>query len=160
MTIDIRPPERIARDFTQHIHAAPGAVFPLLCPVREHDWIEDWSTDFVISESGLVEEGCVFQTPGTEGQPPATWVVTRHEPAVFEVEMVKLIPGHTVTRLAIALSGDGGEGTLAHVRYEWTALSAEGEPDVERWTEDAWRVFMGIWEDAMNSWFANEAAHD
>ena len=158
MAIATRPPVRAAREYTQRIDAAPEAVFPLLCPVREHDWIEGWRTDFVISESGLAEEGCVFQTPGDEGQPPATWVVTLHDPSAHEVAMVKLVPGHTVTRLAISLESDSAGHTRARVRYEWTALSPAGEEEVARWTEQAWRAFMHAWEEALNAWFARGGA--
>jgi hypothetical protein len=54
-------------------------VFPLLCPVREYEWIEPWSCDMVFSESGLAENNAVFRThfPAQGGE--ETWVVCRYE---------------------------------------------------------------------------------
>ena len=37
----ILTPTRVAHTYTQHLVAPPKAVFPLLCPVREADWIRD-----------------------------------------------------------------------------------------------------------------------
>lgn len=46
----------------QHVSAEPEAIFPLLCPVREFDWIPTWDCDLVYTGSGIAEEGCVFRT--------------------------------------------------------------------------------------------------
>jgi len=55
---------RINRNYVQHIQAAPDAVFPLLYPVREGDWLDGWSegVEIVHSRSGLAEDDCVFIT--------------------------------------------------------------------------------------------------
>ena len=33
---------RVVHEFTQTNSAAPEKVFPLLCPVREDDWLPGW----------------------------------------------------------------------------------------------------------------------
>ena len=43
----IRKPVRVAHSYTQSIHAEPGAVFPLLCPVRELDWAQQSPPELV-----------------------------------------------------------------------------------------------------------------
>jgi hypothetical protein len=40
--------KRIVKSYTMHLCAPPAEVFPLLCPVRETDWIEPWSCDMVL----------------------------------------------------------------------------------------------------------------
>ena len=89
--------------------AAPRAdVFPLLCPVRERDWIPGWEADVLHSRSGLAEPGCVFVTRPGEGR--VAWIVTRHEPpraiafAIFhgdvaETLLVELAPTEDGTEL-------------------------------------------------------------
>ena len=51
---------------TVHHVAKIGApvekVFPLLCPVREYEWIDGWSCRLVHSESGFAEKGAIFTT--------------------------------------------------------------------------------------------------
>ena len=43
-------PNRATRTYTQHLVAEPAVVFPLLCPVREADWIDGWSPTFVMHD--------------------------------------------------------------------------------------------------------------
>lgn len=154
-TIDIqhlvRKPHRVRHSYTQTINAGPEAVFPLLCPVRELDWAPGWQPDWVISDSGTAEAGCVFQTPGDSTQDqPATWVVTRHDPEAHRVEMFKLIPQHTLMMLQASLEPNDEDCTAATIAYEYTALGPAGDAFIEQCTEEWYREFMSHWETAMN----------
>src|SRR5262245_10938344 len=62
-----------------HAGAEPADVFPLLCPVREREWIDGWDADVLHAESGHAELGCVFVARLAGGH-EATYVVTRYEP--------------------------------------------------------------------------------
>jgi hypothetical protein len=126
-------------------------VFPLLCPVRECEWVPGWQPTWVISATGVAEPGCIFQTAGEADSAPATWVITRHDPKRYRADMVKLIPDHTLTRLWIVLEPDGAGGTLATIRYEFTALSAEAEAFVRTRTAEWYEGFMRGWEAALNA---------
>lgn len=44
--MDIRQPKRVRHSYTQSLIAPPGKVFPLLCPVREKEWVSDWNKVF------------------------------------------------------------------------------------------------------------------
>jgi hypothetical protein len=37
--MDVRPPRRAQHTYVQALRAAPAEVFPLLCPVREREWV-------------------------------------------------------------------------------------------------------------------------
>lgn len=68
----INQPRRVKHSFTQSLKGTPEQVFPLLCPVREADWIPGWTTDWVISESGVAEQTVFFRhrlARGQEGAP-------------------------------------------------------------------------------------------
>lgn len=60
--------QRAVRSCRQTIDAKPEVVFPLLCPVREAEWLDGWNCRMIYSVGGLVEEGAVFSTskPGEE----------------------------------------------------------------------------------------------
>ena len=60
----VEKPNRVSRSYTQHLGAPPTEVFPLLCPVREAEWVKDWRPRLVLSDSGFAEPDCVFITPG------------------------------------------------------------------------------------------------
>jgi hypothetical protein len=144
--VKIAPPVRATRTFEQRLLASPERVFPLLCPVRETEWVEGWDPSLVISASGIAERDCVFVTP----DPEAVWVVTEYEPP-RRIEFVKVTPGLTVARIAIALKTAGENETRAGVTYMHTALSAEGERFVAGFTEEHYARFMKEWERALNA---------
>lgn len=148
----IRTPRRVRHGYRQAINATPDTVFPLLCPVREMDWLAGWRPHWVLSASGVAERHCVFQTPGDDGPdaPAAVWVVTRHDPRALQVEMVKVAPGHTVTCLEVSLAPRGSDGTWAEVNYEFTAIGPAGDRFLDACTPAWYREFMQRWETAMN----------
>ena len=41
--------KRVTRSYRQQIDGSPTEVFPLLCPVRERDWLHGWDCDMVYS---------------------------------------------------------------------------------------------------------------
>ncbi len=100
------PPKRVSRSYTQTLVAPPEAVFPLLCPVREADWIPDWDALLVVSTSGVAEEDCVFITEA--GADKTFWYTTRYEPKNGFIEFVRFTPGLTATRLSIQLAAVAG----------------------------------------------------
>ncbi len=68
---------KISGSFEAEISAPADIVFPLLCPVREYDWISTWKCEMVQSESGVAEKLCVFITD-TEPFGKETWICTRY----------------------------------------------------------------------------------
>lgn len=60
--MDIVKPNRATRTYTRRLVGSPEAVFPLLCPVRERDWIQGLDPVLVVSKSGVAKPDCVFTT--------------------------------------------------------------------------------------------------
>jgi hypothetical protein len=148
-------PTRAAHTYTQHLAAAPERVFPLLCPVREADWIAGWDPLLVVSASGVAERDCVFVTSAAPSD--AIWIITRHEPAAGFVEMIKVTPGVTVCRLTIQLRAAPG-GCEADVTYSHTSLGAEGDRFVAAFTPEFYAQFMRDWEARLNHWLRHGRA--
>jgi len=111
--------------FSIQMHLAFSAeeIWPLLCPVREYDWIEVWACDLVHSESGYNELGCVFQTEfPTEGD-RETWVTSRFEP-MERIEFVRINSWRGI-RFVITLEPDDA-GTVLTWTHHVTPLSDAG----------------------------------
>jgi hypothetical protein len=144
--MEIRKPNRVSRSYLQRLTAPPARVFPLLCPVREADWIEGWDPIAVMTESGVAEPGCVFVTRTASSD--AVWVVTRYEPD-SRVEMIKVTPGVTACRLTIELQA-APTGCNARVIYEHTSLGPDGDDFVRGFTEPVYEQFMRDWEARLN----------
>lgn len=115
-----------------HLDGTPERVFPLLCPVREYDWIDGWSCEMVYADTGVAELGGIFRTDFPDlGE--ETWTISRYEPS-RAIEFVRVAPRVAVVKLDIALEPEGAR-TRARVTHTYTALSPAGEAVVEAWTQ-------------------------
>jgi hypothetical protein len=152
--MEIRPPVRVSHTYTQTLNGSPAEVLPLLCPVREADWVPDWAPRLVISSTGLAEPDCVFITPdpAAPAGAEAIWTVLHQDPTAGTVEMLKVTPGFLVVRLAIALRPRPEAGCHAVVTYCYTALSPAGEAYVRERTAASYAEFMRGWESALNAY--------
>ena len=119
---------RLLFDTTLTLHGTPDEVFALLCPVREYDWIPDWSCTMIHSTSGVAELGCVFTRERDE-----TWITTLYEPPQ-RIGYTIVSPGTAVRTLAFRLTATGPRTTTTEVISTATALSPAGEADVLGWT--------------------------
>jgi hypothetical protein len=152
--VRIDTPKRAVRTYTQTLTGDPSQVFPLLCPVREADWIDGWDPVLVLSRSGVAEADCVFVTAA---QPQnAIWYITRHEPNRF-VEMIKITPGVTACKLTITVSASGS-GSQATITYMHTSLGPDGDAFVDSFTEEYYEKFMRDWEARMNHYLKEGTA--
>ena len=149
--MEIRKPARESHQYTQRINANAKEVFPLLCPVRESEWIPGWDPRLVLTESGFAEQGAAFVTE-VDGR-EATWVITQHDPEAGFVAMVEIVPRLVVIELSIQVNGVGESEAECVISYTYTALSPDGEVFVRERTPEWYLGFMGEWEGLLNSHF-------
>lgn len=151
----IEKPRRVSHTYTQHLVAPPDRVFPLLCPVREAEWLDGWDPLWVASNSGVAEPDGVFITQSA-GLPEAIWYITRHEPDRGLVEMIKITPDVTACRLRIQVRA-APAGSEAVVTYGHTSLGPSGDALVASFTAAYYAQFMRDWESRMNYFLTHGA---
>jgi hypothetical protein len=144
----VEKPNRVSHSYTQHLKASPAAVFELLCPVRETEWVNDWRPKVVLSDSGYAEPGCIFITPGIPED--ALWMMTVHDREAFKLEIIKVIPGVVMGRIAVSLTPDGDSASKAEITYAYTSISDHGDRALEEFTESHFTSFMVTWEKELN----------
>ena len=140
---------RVTHEYTQTNDAPPDAVFPLLCPVREGDWVPGWQYKMIYSKSGVAEAGCVFTTPNDDGT-ENTWLVTEYDPVRFRIAFAWVNPGQVAAQIEISLKKNSKGATTAVIRYTYTGLSASGNREVERYNQKWFEQKMLGWEAAIN----------
>jgi hypothetical protein len=156
-TPDLAPSDRIARaplvrTYVQRIEAAPEAVFPLLCPVREGEWLEGWaaSCELIWSASGLAEPGCVFRTTEPDG-PETIWIITEHDPDRGVVVFARVTPGLAASTLRIEVVTSDNRSSAVAIRYMVVPTSREGETYVAgRYDRHDLTDSVVWWERSMN----------
>jgi hypothetical protein len=108
--------ERVEREATFELNAGAGRIFPLLCPVREYEWIPSWRCEMLYSDSGLAEKDAIFRRPESFGR-RAVWCCVVYEPPRL-IEYLVVLGLGMVTRLTIRLEELPGGST----RVAWTML--------------------------------------
>ncbi len=104
--------KKVRNSAVQHFIAPPNKVFPLLCPVREYEWIEPWQCEMLKSDSGVAEKHCVFRTRMPGESSDDVWVISHYEPNA-RIEFVRVNALRTMC-LSITLI-DNGDGTTRAV---------------------------------------------
>ncbi len=141
--------KRIVRTYRQTIDATSEKIFPLLCPVREAEWLDGWRYEMVYSASGLVEEGAVFSTPG-EGEKDTVWVVTKHDKNAYEVEFARFTPESRTCFLKIAVRARDESASYVDISYAYTGLTPSGNDFINGFTEKKFLAAVVFWEKSMN----------
>ena len=125
-----RPFKRKIRITEQVFEASPAEVFKQLCPTREMDWIDGWTADLVYTETGYIEQDCIFTTPTENIIGSGLWIITRLEPDEL-LELVRIIDNNLVIHFRIELD-DNGNGTSTGIwTLKFTALNEMGNTILE-----------------------------
>lgn len=111
-----RDGKRFERRMSFELEAAPGTIFPLLCPVREYEWIPDWNCQMIHSQSGVAEKDAVFLTNEGHGM-KAVWCCVSYDPPT-SIEYLIVRGRGSVVRLSIRLEATEPGST----RLTWTML--------------------------------------
>ena len=141
--------KRIIRKYCQTINATPEKIFPLLCPVREAEWLDGWKYEMIYSESGLVEEGCVFST-SHEKEEDTVWIVTLHDPENYKVEFTRFTHQSRVCVLKIAVRPKDRNSSFVDISYKYTTITPAGNKFIDHFTEEEFLEAVKFWEDSMN----------
>ena len=141
--------KRLVRAYRQTIDAPPDVMFPLLCPVREAEWLDGFTYTMVHSASGLVEDGAVFTT-SNPGEADTVWIVTRHDRTARVVEFTRFTPESRTCVLRIGVAPHGAARSHVDVSYAYTSISPRGDEFLDGWTEKTFLDAMVFWEKSMN----------
>ncbi len=145
--------KRISRSYRQTINAAPERVFPVICPVREAEWLENWDYKMIYSETGLAEPGAVFST-SSEGEQDTIWIITKHDAVKREVEFTRVTPGSRTCVLQVCIRQKDENSSFVDLTYTFTATSDAGNTFVDNYTEETFLRNVRRWEDSVNHFLA------
>ena len=120
--------ERKVLRYTMQLESDPEKIFPLLCPVREYEWIESWECEMVFSVTGFAELDGIFRTLDSVSGLEDTWVISRHE----SPDLVEFIRWNSrrVIHYSISLKALGPGRTESEWRQVITGLGEEGNKSV------------------------------
>jgi hypothetical protein len=136
---------RLELQAVQHLSAPPEEVFPLLCPVREREWLEGWQCEMIHTASGIAEKDCVFATTDPESGERDIWLISRHQPP-REIEFIRF-DHRRVIRYTISLEESDTGGTTANWRQVVTATDGGMLTGI---SQEAFSTMVAVDEAALN----------
>ncbi len=122
-------PNQVHLTFANEVAASADDIFPLLCPVREYDWIEGWSCRLIHTVSGLVEPGCVFITDRPDSDGTTTWITTEHDPLARRVAFARVTPERRAVLMALQVEPLGPARSRLHIEYRVSGIDATGREE-------------------------------
>jgi hypothetical protein len=135
----------------QTISAKPDEVFPLFCPVRSYEWIEDWDALIIHSQSGYAEEGCVFKTfDPDEGED--IWIISEYRPSSF----IKFVKFNTIRTIIYKISfvQEGKDCCRIYFEQEITGLNEKGNEFVADLEKSEFIEMINFLESLLNGYIA------
>ena len=105
---------RVVETHKEMIKGSPTKIFPLLCPVQEYKWIDNWDCEIIFSNSDGVENNCIFKEnksgPILFGSNiPTYWTVSYYNPTNYCIQFVLLSEQIAITKIDVEIKdiGDG-----------------------------------------------------
>ncbi len=134
--------------YQQHHTASSKKVFPLLCPEREKEWLDGWNYTMIYSDSGLIEQDCIFQT--SHNNKNTTWIVTKYDQTQKSIEFFQVTPQENIVKINIDLE-DLKDGTCySKIIYQYTAMNPMQADFIENHMQEFFTLNMQWWEKAIN----------
>lgn len=142
-------PLRKVFTYRQTINASSEIIFPLLCPERETEWLDDWTYSMIYSKSGVAELGAVFST-SDEGEEDTIWIVTRHDYEEKIVEFARFTHNNRISLLEIKIEQLDNTKSYVDIKYSYTGLTTAGNSFINEYSDEQFAHNMKHWENSMN----------
>lgn len=131
---------RLIAEHSFVIRGSVDAVFRLLDPVSERDWVDDWDPIPVYPPELSRDAGTVF-TLVRDGR-TAVWTTLTHSMAEHVTEFLVTEYDYQQRRIEVRCTAESADTTRVDVRYTTTALSPDGQRDIGRYGE----TFLKAWQ--------------
>ena len=140
-------PEFLPRSIVLRGHltvAAPlGRAFELFSPQGERLWVPGWDPEIIFPPGASWVEGLIFRTKEETGD--ALWVVSRLDPFFHRVIYHRVEPGRYVARIDVQCDPASPDTTDVSTSYTFTGLSAAGNDEIARMTQESYDAKMARW---------------
>ncbi len=148
---------RIIKTHKIKLNADAKTVFLLLCPAKEADWIEGWDKicNIIYTESGIAEEGCVFET-NKQPEGKAIWICSHYNFNNTTIEYIKHVENKAIIKWKMEVKEDSQNASSILVNYNITGLTDEGNEYATNFMEVTFPIFMKSIEDGINHYIEKE----
>ena len=121
--------KRIICTHKEVIKAPMENIFPLLCPVEELKWIDNWQYQLVYSDSSVNENNCIFRENMSglilfDSPITITWITTLYDPD-SHIQFVLICGKMAVIKFDIELRDQGNGSSSIQFKFTYTSLKED-----------------------------------
>ncbi len=146
--------ERFNYSYRMDFPSTPETIFPLLCPIFEYDWLNDWKCTMVYSESGVAENNCIFYKPVVPHfSKKMFFQVIQYNPPEFIEFLIHINKTGTI-RFGIKLLQVNNDRTEARWAYLLTGFTRAGITKLKNYRENLIEKQVENMERDLSYWLA------
>ena len=140
--------KRVVVSYLMQVPGTPQEVFPLLCPVREYEWIDTWDCKVIHTNSGVAELDCVFRTAFPQDGSLDTWVVSCYEPN----QRIEFVRVNTLRTIHFCIHLENAEDGQSSWRWTHTltGLTDEGDQLISNMTDAVFAQRLSVLEQKLS----------
>lgn len=117
----------------------------LFTPAGEELWVDGWAPNYLQPSDGRTAPGMVFTTG--EGAAHTIWMLADFDTTTrLHARYVRTTPGSRCGVVTVDCLPDGAQSTLVEVRYTMTALTPQGERDLQAFEGAAYVAMIEGWK--------------
>jgi hypothetical protein len=140
---------RVMASHNEIIKGSPGKIFALLCPVQEYKWIDKWDCEIIYSDSGGVENNCIFIEDKTgpvlfESDIPTYWTVSYYDQTNYNVQFVLMSDNIAITKINVEIKDIGADKSSASLVIIITAMCEEANNKIHKSTQNKANMYLTV----------------
>ena len=140
---------RIVETHNEMIKGSPTKIFPLLCPVQEYKWIDNWDCEIIFSNSEGVENNCIFKeyksAPILFGSDiPTYWTVSYYDPTIYCIQFVLISDQVAITKIDVKIKEIGGDKSSVSWSIIITAICKEANNYIDKSTQNKAKMYLTV----------------
>ena len=141
--------KRIVSHHVEKINATPEQIFPLLCPIQEYKWIDGWQCEMVYSDSGAIENNCIFKEEKTSPilfdlSTPTYWMTSLYDPEKYRIQFVLLTGTMAVAKIDAEVQNLGEKLSSIAWTFTITSLNDEANKIIGAATEQKAKLILSV----------------
>ena len=140
---------RVVESHSEIIKGTPAKIFPLLCPIQEYKWIDNWDCEIIFSNSEGVENNCIFKEHKSgpilfDSDIPTYWTVSYYDPTNFRIQFVLISEHIAITKIDVEIKDIGAGKSSASWAIIITAIGEEANNHINKSTQNKAKMYLTV----------------
>jgi hypothetical protein len=151
---------RVVEAHSEIIKESPVKIFPLLCPVQEYKWIDNWDCEIIFSNSDGVENNCIFKEYKSgpilfTTDIPTYWTVSYYDPTNCRIQFVLMSDHIAITKIDVEVNDLGAGRSSASWAIIITTISEQANKHINKSTQNKAKIYLTVLGKALKHYCEN-----